>query len=385
MLHPKFVGVARWGALLLALLLVLLALYEGDWPQALISVGVLALLIVAGRPGAVPAPEAPQPVEPTAWPAALAEVGDTLDTELAEAGSDVDRVQTLIAEAVAELSQDFTRLHTLAAEQQDLLKAGLGANVAVAQEETQEGMADFIRRFAAESERTLEYFVDAFVHISKLSVRAAHRMDDMLTHLERIFDLLEESRSLAGQTNLLALNASIEAARAGEWGRGFAVVADEVRKLSHRSDEFHRQIGEGVAATREAVSLVHQEIDEMASRDMNEILQHKEHIQQMFGYAEGASTHVQQALTALAEMGPELDSTVANAVRALQFEDVSRQALEAATVRLTNLKSLRDALRTADDPQPFAGRLAALRSDWMESQRRSVEQTSMDAGAVELF
>ena len=55
---------------------------------------------------------------------------------------------------------------------------------------------------------------------------------EIANNAERIQQVVENIREVAGQTNLLALNAAIEAARAGDHGRGFAVVADEVRSLA---------------------------------------------------------------------------------------------------------------------------------------------------------
>lgn len=55
--------------------------------------------------------------------------------------------------------------------------------------------------------------------------------------VDKINELTETIKSIAGQTNLLALNASIEAARAGEAGRGFAVVAEEIGHLANQSSE----------------------------------------------------------------------------------------------------------------------------------------------------
>jgi methyl-accepting chemotaxis protein len=69
----------------------------------------------------------------------------------------------------------------------------------------------------------------------------AKRTDDTVKALasdaERIGDITNLIRNIAGQTNLLALNATIEAARAGEAGRGFAVVANEVKSLAMQTSK----------------------------------------------------------------------------------------------------------------------------------------------------
>ncbi len=77
---------------------------------------------------------------------------------------------------------------------------------------------------------------------------------------EKIGDVVNLIRDIAGQTNLLALNATIEAARAGEAGKGFAVVASEVKQLAaqtaHATDEIALKIGEIQSATAETVNSI---------------------------------------------------------------------------------------------------------------------------------
>jgi methyl-accepting chemotaxis protein len=77
---------------------------------------------------------------------------------------------------------------------------------------------------------------------------------------EKIGDVVNLIKDIAGQTNLLALNATIEAARAGEAGKGFAVVASEVKQLAAQTaratDEIALKIGEIQAATAETVNSI---------------------------------------------------------------------------------------------------------------------------------
>ena len=74
------------------------------------------------------------------------------------------------------------------------------------------------------------------------SQRAAAMMGELVSEAEKINDVVELIRSIAGQTNLLALNATIEAARAGEAGKGFAVVASEVKMLATQTAKATEEI-----------------------------------------------------------------------------------------------------------------------------------------------
>lgn len=310
----------------------------------------------------------------------LPEIADILNIELNDVAMEFDRVGSIVSSAVVELGQTFQSLDRLSRMQADLLNENIAENPA-----DENNLGNFMKSFAQGSDKSLQHFIDTLVDVSKLSVKSAHHMDDMLGHLDGIFKLLEESASLADKTNLLALNASIEAARAGESGRGFAVVADEVRALSVRSAQFNHQIRCKVDETRQSVTLVQSTITSMASRDMNDTLEQKRTIQDMFSRAEEISKSVQQVVSEISQIGPQIDRAVGNAVRALQFEDMATQTLGAAQENLKNLKFLSEEMVAEDEPSRLLARIKNLGEERSQKRHKAVTQTSIEAGTVELF
>lgn len=331
---------------------------------------------------------ASQPATPPVARQALVELVRGLDTELDQDVEGIEleihRVQNLISESVGALSASFNRLHAIARSQGELLERSLGGGA----DRGEDGSS-------AATTEALQNFMEALVSVSSQSVAMANDTENMLQHLHGIFRVLEEARSLAEQTNLLALNASIEAARAGEAGRGFAVVADEVRKLSQRSAEFNEQIRERVEETREAVARVQNNARALESFDLSKTTAEKERIAQTLKQAELARSEIRQKLMAeLAPINANLQKTVADAVRSLQFEDISSQALGTAAEAVSRLTDLRvevhAAVKDAADPlsciPTLAAKLGTLRQRRESRMRaRPVAQTSMEEGSVELF
>jgi methyl-accepting chemotaxis protein len=127
--------------------------------------------------------------------------------------------------------------------------------------------ADEMASSIGEISRQLVHTTDAV----RLAVREAQSTNDGIKGLadaaQKIGDVIELIRTIAGQTNLLALNATIEAARAGESGRGFAVVASEVKSLAVQTakatEDISTQILSVQASTGNAVEAIARITDRM--------------------------------------------------------------------------------------------------------------------------
>ncbi|HVT34455.1 MAG TPA: methyl-accepting chemotaxis protein [Nevskiaceae bacterium] len=307
--------------------------------------------------------------------AKLAELRAGVAKETGGASEEIARVRALVQEAIAKLSASFDQVNRESGQQasavtQILNRTGVDAG---------EGMS--VRKFAHQASRLMEDQVDVLADVSKQSAASVGNIDEMVKHLDAIFDLLGDVKSIADQTNLLALNAAIEAARAGEAGRGFAVVAEEVRNLSERSTSFNEQIRKLVFSSKDAVARVREAVGRMATRDMDASVKSREQVRGLVGQVEDIDRAFAEGMQKVSGTGQKISASVSEAVRCLQFEDIATQALAAAQRHIGNLGAIGSdagvAIGLPPAPPPIP--------DWRAPQHKPVSQVSMQAGEVELF
>jgi methyl-accepting chemotaxis protein len=138
----------------------------------------------------------------------------------------------------------------------------------------------------------------------RIAAAEAQATNDQIAGLaqssQKIGDVVELIRNIAGQTNLLALNATIEAARAGEAGRGFAVVASEVKSLAVQTAKATEEISRQIVSVQDSTKFAVDAIERITTR-MQDIDRH--------AAAVAASVEQQSAATA------EISRSVSSAAR----------------------------------------------------------------------
>ncbi len=313
--------------------------------------------------------------------------------ELGNASNETSRVRNLIEQAIGELGESFVDLQRLSSQQNDMVDEIIEHS---AQADSENNDSINVRQFASEVSELMEHFIGIMISVSTQSVATVHHIDDMVEHMDGIFNLLEDVKSIAEQTNLLALNAAIEAARAGDAGRGFAVVADEVRSLSVRSTAFNEQIREQVNNSKEVISRVRETVSLMASRDMNETITAKERVNNLLGNITSMNEFLSSKVSDVSSVVEQINQAVSKAVRCLQFEDISRQTLDAADNHVRHFISLAEQLEQALDSgdsdvniqstlHQIQEVLYHLSEQWEKEGGKAVLQKSMDVGEVEMF
>ena len=322
----------------------------------------------------------------------VVEIDALIAGEVAEMRELVNQAHQLVGEAAQNLQSSFSNLTDTTSAQQGLvlnLVHGMGG-----QEDGDGKGSVTVNSLIDENGRVLTENLRMLSDMTAHSEQVERKVDELIGQMQRIFNLVDNTKRIASQTNLLALNAAIEAARAGPAGRGFAVVAQEIRKLSQNSDAFAVQI---IAEVQQA-NLVFKEtrgiVDQMVSHDMSASMRAKGTVDNMMDQVQQVNARVAEGLDELTVATGQVRDNVDAAVRLLQFEDITRQVLERAQMRVAFMERFAveleqipmvDPERSGEQVEAARARLSDLREELQAAAHRSVQQTSMAGGDIELF
>ena len=230
---------------------------------------------------------------------------------------------------------------------------------------------------------------------SLISDAAAHLADPFEALKQAQADLNNEAAGLTGQiekvaaiartTTILALNAKVEASRAGAGGAGFAVVAEEVAVLARASAEAADEIRDGITLVRSHMVARETITSEIAAR-LQVIADSQERVSAVLtdatNDARDAAGAVETAASALQE---RTTAILAHA----QFQDITRQSLEAVTSALAELGErvalVAAHLRGSGDVEGLRAlgtSIAALEASYVSQRQRRVHAGTVGGEAV---
>lgn len=295
------------------------------------------------------------------------------------AQSELQRARTLISEAVDTLVQSFAGLASQAEAQLQLAENLARGNTGV------ETHGISFKQFVEEIAQTMSSFVEKTVENSRVAMLLVEQMERIVTEVEQVNRLLDEIHGITSQTNMLALNASIEAARAGELGRGFAVVADEVRSLSSRTETFNGQIRGLIQTVGSSVTSAEGLINQLASQDMMFTLQAKQRLSDTSTKINQLDERMAESIDALKQGVGHLTEQVGDAVRCLQFQDMTSQLMDHVGRRLDGID---EALTIGEQPlgsEAHSNAAETLSALEVRLTHSPVRQSAMDSGSIDLF
>lgn len=307
---------------------------------------------------------------------------------------ELKQVDGLVADATEKLSASFHEMEQQARIQEELVQ-NLIASV------SDKASQDENKSFTEEINDLVTMFSDNITVMSDGSMQLVHAMNALDEKIAMIDKFLNEIDSISEQTNLLALNAAIEAARAGDAGRGFSVVADEVRSLSLRSNGFSRQIRNTFKDAKDGMKTASKIVGTMASRDMSMTLSSQGRISDLMQDMDALNAEVANKLSSTQDISHRIHIAVTNAVKCMQFADMSQQMVAHVQKRVNALGNyagevdnlLETILPAGDmaegeetDYAVYKARLLELSTRLVESLKgKPVETQEMSEQDVELF
>ncbi|WP_084605324.1 methyl-accepting chemotaxis protein [Psychromonas aquimarina] len=286
--------------------------------------------------------------------------------------------------AVTTLSGAFSAIQILLEQQQSYLHGILSAG---SEKHNNDDVVD-MRQFAQETSNTLNHFVETAAKMGDESLFLLDKVNHISEQMPQVMKALQGIERIASQTNLLALNAAIEAARAGEAGRGFAVVAGEVRSLSNSSSEVSMEIQKQLSSMNRLISELAKDVKNVATQDVDYVLNSKKEVEAAIEKLAHKADNDLQMTRNIDQLAGQLVEAVHDAMRGLQFGDISIQSLQFTLSSIKQLTESMEQLANTEGryiPEEIEQIVHDLQSKKQQSVNNPVSSSNMDSGEIEFF
>jgi len=303
--------------------------------------------------------------------------------ELTAVNGHIRQVQKIVHEAVTSLSEGFSKMSSEALRQQDALENTLSGVKSGSGEHT-------LARFIHQGTLQLDGLLRGLESANRRSIALAECLEAALSNLTQLGLLSRDVNNVSEQIRYLALNAAIEAAHAGAAGQGFSIVANEVKDLSVRFRDISERMSEKVDSVQEAITGVTHEARLAAEHDA-QLVEHTRGEAAVLGEnSRSFDRALIEQLNNAQTIGNSLQQGINLCVMGLQFGDLVAQIGAIATERIDVITpAIESIVQVATAVAPCDPQLARA-AETFERQRHavrttSVQQTSLEAGDVELF
>ncbi|NRA62910.1 MAG: hypothetical protein HRU19_00420 [Pseudobacteriovorax sp.] len=194
--------------------------------------------------------------------------------------------------------------------------------------------------------KLLQDMTDMLEENGKLNLEYSVSIEAILENTATINKITEDIQYISDQTNLLALNAAIEAARAGEHGRGFSVVAEEVRKLSDRTNQASNDITQIVGKVNASVEAISKSLNDNREKTESKKQSVNQAVKTLLETARESTEVFSKLVDSSVISSESVAQSIDQIILSLQFQDITRQEIEAAVIPIKRISGLAEEMVT---------------------------------------
>lgn len=308
------------------------------------------------------------------------DVEESVRSEVASIRGQTDQIKSLLEDAITSLHDAFGSIHESTNEQMKTMTALMMQVVGADDEQN-------IFQQAENASVILTDLVETLLLSSKNNLRALTTMDAVRNRLDKLINMERKQSELINQ-----LLASID---------GDYVPADTVRRLAGELRDLQLLQAKYGKETMTMFKNTHRLIDEIASKDMDEVFASKARVEKIVQHFFDINSFVSERRSSVSQINADIRQHLGTAIRALQFEDISRQSLGYTDRHLDRMEGmltiLTDGLRKIEVNEnltldEYTRQVEIIHGSMLDYHRalqleenNPISQETMDEGDVDLF